>query len=327
MTNHFAHSHPRRFPSAKLLGLAQLSLLLLLLSSSVSAQSSQTTTDKMTPSGIAPGAPAGSYPLSGFENINMFNGNLDLRLPLIALDGRGAAVRSMLVSINTKKWRVRQDHTETSDTFTPTTVNWGNIDVGLTAGKLQGRQSGWSSRSCANPKQTKYYYTMTKLTFVTPDGTEYDLRDQATDGQPLIANQCGGLQGGSRGAIFKTSDGSGVTFISDTNIYDKTSIPTGQAGSWNLIVSGYLLLRDGTRYRIDSGGVSWIRDRNGNLVYSQTDAINRQITMTTLVDGSDQITYKGYAGAVRTITITQYCWALLCARATRCKLIRNCFQS
>jgi hypothetical protein len=145
---------------------------------------------------------------------------------------------------------------------------------------------------------------MTKLTFVTPDGTEYDLRDQASDGQPMVANQCGGLQGASRGTIFKTSDGSGVTFISDTTIYDKTSIPTGQAGSWNLIVSGYLLLRDGTRYRIDSGSVTWIRDRNGNLVYSQTDAINRQITMTTLQDGSDQITYKGYGGAQRTLTIT-----------------------
>ena len=121
-----------------------------------------------------------------------------------------------MVSINTKKWRVREEHNETSDKYTPTTVNWGNVDVGLSAGKLQGRQSGWSSRSCTNPRQTRYYYTMTKLTFVTPDGTEYDLRDQASDGQPMVANQCGGLQGASRGTIFKTSDGSGVTFISDS---------------------------------------------------------------------------------------------------------------
>lgn len=279
-------------------------LLLLVLSTHTSGQTTRSTTDKMTPSGITPGAPAGSYPLSGMESLNLYNGNLDLRLPLLSLDGRGSAVRSMMLSLNTKKWRVRESHTQTSDTYTPTTLNWGGVDVGLLAGKLQGRQSGWSSRTCPNPSQTRFYYTNTNLTFVAPDGTEYDLRDQLTDGQPMVANQCGGIQGASRGTVFKTSDGSGVTFISDSTIFDKTTIPTGIVGSWNLIVSGYLLLRDGTRYRIDSGNVTWIRDRNGNLVYSQTDAINRQITMTTLPDGSDQITYRGYQGALRTLTIT-----------------------
>jgi len=62
----------------------------------------------MTPSGITPGAPAGSYDLSGMESINLFNGNLDFHLPLLSLDGRGSAVRSMMVSLNTKKWRVRE---------------------------------------------------------------------------------------------------------------------------------------------------------------------------------------------------------------------------
>jgi RHS repeat-associated protein len=297
-------THRVRFASQNVSIMVSALLLLLFLSTHSSGQTTQTTTDKMTPSGITPGAPAGSYPLTGLESVNLFNGNLDFHLPLLALEGRGSAVRNMMLSLNTKKWRVRESHTQTSDTYTPTTVNWGSVEVGYLAGKLQGRQSGWSSRTCTNPKQTRYYYTNTKLTFVAPDGTEYDLRDQLTDGQPVVANQCGGIQGASRGTLFKTSDGSGVTFISDSTIYDKTSIPTGQAGSWNLIVSGYLLLRDGTRYRIDSGNVSWIRDRNGNLVYSQTDAINRQITMTTLPDGSDQITYKGYQGALRTIIIT-----------------------
>jgi len=296
--------HGVRFASQNFSTIVSAVLLLLFISTYSSGQSSLTTTDKMTPSGIAPGAPAGSYPLSGMESINLYNGNLDFRLPLLSLDGRGSAVRDLVLSINTKKWRVRETHTETQDTYIPTTLNWGGVDVGLLAGKLQGRQSGWNSRTCTNPQQTRYHYTNTKLTFVTPDGTEYDLRDQQTDGQPMIANQCGGIQGAARGTIFKTSDGSGATFISDTAIFDKTTIPTGIVGSWNLFVSGYLLLRDGTRYRIDSGNVSWIRDRNGNLVYSQTDAINRQITITTLADGSDQITYKGYQGALRTITIT-----------------------
>ena len=34
-----------------------------------------------TPPGQAPGAPAGSYPLSGFDNVNLFNGHLNFSFP------------------------------------------------------------------------------------------------------------------------------------------------------------------------------------------------------------------------------------------------------
>lgn len=212
----------------------------------------------MTPSGMAPGAPAGSYALSGFESINLYNGNLDLRLPLITLGGRGTAQRPIMLSINTKKWRVRESHTETSSTYTPTTTNWGGVNVGYSAGRLQGRQSGYNVRSCSNPNQKRFWYTLTRLTFVTPDGTEYDLRDELTDGRPMpVTNWCSSTTvGAARGTVFRTRDGSGVTFISDAGISDKTSLPVGSSGSWNLNVSGYLVMRDGTRYRIDSGSVS-----------------------------------------------------------------------
>jgi len=180
--------------------------------------------------------------------------------------------------------------------------------VGYSAGKLQGRQSGHNTRKCTNPNQTRFWYTVTRLTFVTPDGTEYDLRDQLTDGQPMVVtNYCSSSTvGASRGTVFKTKDGSGATFISDTTINDKTSLPLSSTGSWNLNVSGYLILSDGTRYRIDGGDVSWIRDRNGNLIYSQQDAIGRTVGITTSSDGSeDQLTYKGFGGAVRTIRVTR----------------------
>jgi len=112
-----------RFSSQKVSIIVSAILLMLSLSTHSSGQNTQTTTDKMTPSGIAPGAPAGSYPLTGMESINLFNGNLDFRLPLLSLDGRGSAVRNMMLSLNTKKWRVRESHIGTSDTYTPTTVN------------------------------------------------------------------------------------------------------------------------------------------------------------------------------------------------------------
>jgi len=84
-------------------------------------------------------------------------------------------------------------------------------------------------------------------------------------------------------------------------------------------ISGYLLLRDGTRYRIDGGLVTWIRDRNGNKisfaydsssrVASITDSLNRQVTIVYDHNegGSygvcDKITYKGFNGTYGTARV------------------------
>ena len=52
-----------------------LPLILLPVLMAVIAQGQTTSSyDGKTPSGLAPGAPAGSYPLSGFDNINLYNG-------------------------------------------------------------------------------------------------------------------------------------------------------------------------------------------------------------------------------------------------------------
>ena len=51
--------------------------------------SAQNAVDSTTPPGQAPGAPAGSYSLSGFEKVNLFNGHLNFQLPLLQVSGRG----------------------------------------------------------------------------------------------------------------------------------------------------------------------------------------------------------------------------------------------
>lgn len=51
----------------------------------------QSPTSGKTPLGLSPGAPAGSFALSGFENVNPYNGNLNFHLPLIGIGGRGSA--------------------------------------------------------------------------------------------------------------------------------------------------------------------------------------------------------------------------------------------
>lgn len=65
-------------------------------------------TDGSTPLAIAPGAPAGSFPLSGFDNVNLYNGHLNFRLPFLQVNGRGDARYSMTLAIDARKWRVER---------------------------------------------------------------------------------------------------------------------------------------------------------------------------------------------------------------------------
>src|SRR6266498_4485560 len=59
-------------------------------------------TDGSTPLGIAPGAPAGSFALSDFENVNLYNGNLNFQLPLLRVGGRGGAGYTMTLKLDSK---------------------------------------------------------------------------------------------------------------------------------------------------------------------------------------------------------------------------------
>jgi hypothetical protein len=79
------------------------SALLLFAFANVSAQ--QQATEGATPLGLSPGAPAGSYPLSDFEDVNLFNGTLNFSLPLIKIAGRHEAGYSLMLRID-HKWLV-----------------------------------------------------------------------------------------------------------------------------------------------------------------------------------------------------------------------------
>ncbi|MGH9907437.1 MAG: hypothetical protein ACRD8U_17850, partial [Pyrinomonadaceae bacterium] len=150
----------------------------------------------------------------------------------------------------------------------------------------------------------------------TPDGTEYELRDQLTGGQRATVPFCTplGTPGASRGTVFVSADGSAATFISDTTINDNISI-----GAFSVIYpSGYLMLRDGTRFRIDDGAVTSMRDRNGNRItfgtagatMTITDSLNRKIIIESVQDVPpfglcDRITFNGFGGASRVIRVSR----------------------
>jgi RHS repeat-associated protein len=295
--------------------LFSVALLVGLFASSLNAQTS--VTDGRTPLGMSPGAPAGSYALSDLDEVSLFSGNLSFNVPLITIGGRGSAGYTMTLRPNQNRFRWRVVHniqqtcnqngcTIIAHTYYPSENWWATLESqpGYRPGVLIGRKGGESPTQpggCPNGTSV-WSSTLTRITFSTGDGTEYELRDQLLGGQPqpLPGGTCGG-QAGLRGKIFVTGDGTAVTLISDTNIYDSANNPQ------TFYPSGYLLFRDGTRYRIDNGSVSWIRDRNGNQVTFSpagtiTDSIKRVVTYS--YGEPDVITFKGFGGATRTIQVS-----------------------
>ncbi|MDQ3804282.1 MAG: hypothetical protein M3416_10675 [Acidobacteriota bacterium] len=263
----------------------------------------QSATDGSTPPGLAPGSPAGSYALSGFDTVNLYNGSLNFRLPLLKIGGRGQAGYPVTLHVE-KKWTVHKHLEPGVGAFYYADGGWWSEEAEgwrlFDAGKVDIR-SARREQPAGFPVET-----LTRITFTAPDGTEYELRDQATNGQP-VAPQSGGF---NRGRVFGTSDGSSATFISDWDILDD---PTFGQGFYDDRPDGYLMLKDGTRFRVVDGKITRMGDRNGNKisfgydtnrrVTSITDSLNRQVTIvyaTTAVPYTE-IRFAGFGGAARTI--------------------------
>jgi RHS repeat-associated protein len=307
MNNYFPIS--RLSFAASLRRTCGLALFLLIAAGSIAL--AQRATDGTTPLGIAPGSPAGSFALSDFDTINPYNGNLNFRLPLLNVAGRGAAQYQITLPID-QRWTVRHELFNQSYFRHYPDYNWWKpIESRYSPGALVGRQVG---EGPCPPGGGVISSSLTRLTFIGADGTEYELLDQLTGGK-VQSGYCPSGVGNSRGTIFVSTDGSAMTFISDTTIYD--AIIT----SGHIYPSGYLINRDGTRSRIDGGKITWMRDRNGNrLTFTYdathpfgrlikiTDSLNREVNIAYNVsDGQyglhDQISYRGFGGATRTIRI------------------------
>src|SRR5262245_61460836 len=91
-----------------------------LFASDVAAQAvSRSPTDGTTPLGLTPGAPASAYALSDLDNINLYNGSLNFRLPLIRVGGRGSTGMIVTVSEFERHWRVERAESEGLLSFVP----------------------------------------------------------------------------------------------------------------------------------------------------------------------------------------------------------------
>ncbi|MDX6501038.1 MAG: hypothetical protein QOG23_4298 [Blastocatellia bacterium] len=79
--------------------------------------SGQSETNGATPLGLSPGAPAGSYALSGFDNVNLFNGHMNFRLPLLSVSGRGSAGYRMALPVE-QTWTIFRQKNEITGVVT-----------------------------------------------------------------------------------------------------------------------------------------------------------------------------------------------------------------
>jgi len=236
-------------------------------------------------------------------------------MPLLNVGGRGGAQFPMTLLIE-RHWRVDHETNTAADPPITTDVavdsEWATLP-GYAGGFLEMRVASTPTQVCGIGYQVGTE-TLTRFTFTAPDGTEYELRDTATGGRPASNGSCSYLDNYRfRGTEFVSADSSGLTFISDSAITDS---PYGNPSPAN----GYILTRDGVRYRIDNGWVSWIRDRNGNKItfsynsYNEvigvTDSLNRSVTIEYNVSDAqygfgDRITYQGFGGANRTLYIAK----------------------
>jgi hypothetical protein len=240
-------------------------IVVLFVTSASGQNEGSTRTDSSTPIGLSLGSPTGSYPLSGFDTVNLFNGGLNFRLPVLTIGGRGGTSYSLPVHIE-QKWSIsRQVNPHQPASYTGYS-GWWSEDLGsartLNVGRLQVRRGG-SENFVTSCGEARYTSTLTRITFTAPDGTEYELHDQLTGGQPATPTGCQ-TTSFNRQKVFVTGDGTSATYISDHDILD--ALYFNEAGEDPERDSGDLMLKDGTRFHIVDSSVRWMRDRNGNKV-------------------------------------------------------------
>ena len=287
----------------------------------VSRTSGQTNSSS---SSVKGGKAVGTYTLDNFDNINLFNGNLNFNLPLITLNGRGENGISLFLAIETRWKLVRAPIGQTEYYYyEPEMLAGPIVNSGTLIANVSTYQNYETNPDTCGQADTQPRYGKLTLTFTSSNGTSYQLRSTQNNGAPYFVPYCyPGLPGINHGTEFISWDGSGVKFISDTPVRSMVE----SFGNLN----GYLLFPSGTRYRINSGILCWAEDRNGNRTtfwaensvlpdsFSResfypspkiVDSNGREIDFQyDLVDSTygahTKVLYKGFGGSNRIIRVT-----------------------
>jgi RHS repeat-associated protein len=221
--------------------------------------SSNQTFGQTTSSSVKGGKAAGTYTLDNFDNINLFNGNLNFNLPLITLNGRGEAGAAVSLTLETR-WKLLRGVIGQTEEYSYQPELLGGVLVNG-PGKLVASVSTYqyyetSPTSCGQADRQPTFGKLV-LNFTTSSGTSYQLRSIQNNGAPYFVPYCyPGLPQINHGREFISWDGSGVKFISDIPVKSMVDSFTN--------LNGYLLMPTGTRFRISEGLTVWVEDRNGN---------------------------------------------------------------
>src|ERR1700730_12968064 len=143
-----------------------------------------------TPASMSPGAPVGSYPLSGFETINLYSRRQSFSLPLVHVGGRGAAGFTIQLPLGFQ-WQEYNYSYPTNcgqggcggwqQVTVPIPTDWAYQPT-FSPGIMIGRNGYVSPHDCGG--YSRYDLALTRLTFRGSDGSEYEFRDVTYDGQP-----------------------------------------------------------------------------------------------------------------------------------------------
>ncbi|HEU4713183.1 MAG TPA: hypothetical protein VFS76_16545 [Pyrinomonadaceae bacterium] len=254
-----------------------------------------------------PGRPAGTYPLSDLDHVNLFAGNMSFSLPLLTVQGRGESRHVLSLTLETQWDATYADNAGFS-------VYGLNAHTQVPVGFI-----GWMRSETTAQSQAESCVTGSVLwvdhrfnfTFIEADGTEHMLGDPTYHGRPF--QRCGSATI-NYGRVFQSTAGQFMTFVSDQDVWSFGS------------ATGYLHFKNGSKARIEADRIMWVQDRNGNrvsyeyessnpfnypLVKKVTDSIGRQVNIYyNVVEASpyglcDKIVYKGFEAEDRIIRISK----------------------
>ena len=279
----------------------------------------QTQSGGPTDHGVTAGfasAHRGAYPIGVDDTVNYYSGRVSLNLPLGNISGRGGVGYQPTVSIS--RTFVMRHYQYWAPAGTGGTswsqpifkfisegyndsYDYSNVQAGLGPGVMIGRKMRDHNPNLSQGNPTDCT-ALTKL-FLRISGGEVEFRDAGTNGNP---NHDDGFHPLNRGRVWRTVDGSAMTFVSDADISDETcgdrNFPA--MNGINIIrPSGYLMMKDGTHFRFVGGVASWMRDRNGNTI--TFDAPNSVVDSAgrTYQVSDTGVTYKGGDGTDRTVAV------------------------
>ena len=288
-------------------------LLVISLNAVVQAQSSSSST-------VQEGRPAGSYDLSGFDNVNLFNGHLNFSLPLLKIGGRGEAGFTISYVVDTR-WTTAVGYDGQCPVYYSYPTGGGSVSASF--GELEDATTLYEYVEASDPgttcNPTGYLPTRAVVAFnlVMADGTRYKFHPVVNSGGPIQLPACPGFGPSTNlGKEFVTWDGSGMKLVADYDYYYNGNLTMRTSPNGPPVSGGAtVLFPNGTRYRMEPNNTRWLEDRNGNritFIYDSNGRVKQIIDpngRTVSIDVQDEapyglhtkITYKGFNGTTRVI--------------------------